>query len=76
MPRQNVELARRVYEAFNRGDWEGLMQVCSPDVAVQRAAGAGTVRGFDAVRRFNAPDAFESQQLDPEEFIDYGAGCW
>jgi hypothetical protein len=29
------------------------------------------VRGYEAVRRFNAPDAFESQQLDPREFIDY-----
>jgi ketosteroid isomerase-like protein len=71
MSRENVELAMRIYEAFNHGDWEGLLQVCSPEVAVQRAAGAGTVQGYEAVRRFNAPDAFESQELDPREFIEY-----
>jgi ketosteroid isomerase-like protein len=71
MSRENVELARWIYEAFNHGDWEGLMRVCWPDIAVQRAAGAGTVHGYEAVRRLSAPDAFESQQLDPREFIEH-----
>jgi ketosteroid isomerase-like protein len=65
-------LAREAYEAFNRGDWDAMLEVCTPDIAVQRAGGAGIVRGREALREFSTPDAFERQQLEPKEFIDHG----
>jgi ketosteroid isomerase-like protein len=71
MSRENVELVRAMYQAFNHNDWEALLQACTPDIAVQRAGGAGTVRGHEALRQFTAADAFESQELDPQEFIEY-----
>jgi ketosteroid isomerase-like protein len=70
MPHETV--ARAAYEAFNRGDWDAVLEVCAPDIAVQRAGGAGTLHGRDAVKEFNAPDAFDSQQLEPEAFIEHG----
>jgi ketosteroid isomerase-like protein len=65
-------LARQAYEAFNRDDSDALLRFLTPDFALQRASGLGTVRGPQAFREFNAPDAFEWQRLEPQEFIEHG----
>jgi ketosteroid isomerase-like protein len=46
------------YDAFNRGDWEGLMATYSPDVVFEQhpdiRPDATTVEGHDDVRAFYA----------------------
>ena len=52
---RNVELHRRLYEAFNARDIDSLVALCDPRVAVQSAFAAvsGTVyQGHDGVRRW------------------------
>ena len=57
MSAQNVELHRRMYEAFNARDIDALMAFCDPSIAVQSvfAAVGGTVyQGHKGVRRWQA----------------------
>lgn len=53
----NIELVQRCYAAFNRGDIEGLINLCSEDVSwgidsVSTAPWNGVRRGKEGVREF------------------------
>jgi ketosteroid isomerase-like protein len=51
MSQQNVEAARRAYEAFNRRDLDSFLALMDPEVAfTTRFAGGGSYRGHDGVR--------------------------
>ena len=55
MSQENVELARRAHDAFNRADLEAYMALMDEDVeAVPRIVGTlgETVRGHDGIRRW------------------------
>ena len=72
MPQENVEVALRGIEVFNRHDAEALQAMCAPDVAwvPLRAALEGTsYRGPDAVSRMFADfdESWESLRFDPDE---------
>jgi ketosteroid isomerase-like protein len=64
-------IARKAYEAFNQGDFDAALGLCTPDITVQRASGSGAVQGSAAIRDFFAPDAFEWQQVEPREFVEH-----
>jgi len=70
MSEENVEVVRRAYEAFARGDLDGVLEAMDPDVewapAIAPLLGVEPVRGKDALRRFF------TQQL-PEGFVDFEA---
>jgi ketosteroid isomerase-like protein len=72
----NVEILRRANEAFNRGDVDGFLALCSVDVEVEDLHNAPDLppvaRGKDAVRQVLAAwvDAFESFVGEIEEYID------
>src|SRR6266480_2579284 len=76
MSQENVELARRGYEAFNRGDIDGLLDLCAPDIVWRDFAtiDSDTVTGKDAVRAYfeTVMEAWERIRLEPEEIIDLG----
>jgi ketosteroid isomerase-like protein len=78
MLQENVELARRGYEAFNRGDIDGLLDLCGPDIEWRDFAtiDSNTVTGKGAVRAYfeTVMEAWERIRLEPEEFIDLGGG--
>ena len=78
MSQENVELARRGYEAFNRGDIDGLLDLCGPDIEWRDFAtlDSDTVTGKDAVRAYfeMVMEAWEQIRLEPEEIIDLGGG--
>ena len=69
---ENIDFARRGYEAFSEGDFDALREFFAPDIEIERAAGLGTLQGPEEVEQFVAPDAFEWQQLEPEDFIESG----
>jgi ketosteroid isomerase-like protein len=51
MSQENVEAARRAYEAFNRRDLDALLAVMDAEVEFStRLVGAGSYRGHDGVR--------------------------
>ena len=50
----SIDVVRAAYEAFKRGDAEGLVAVADPDVefGVSAAAPGGTYRGHTGLRRY------------------------
>jgi uncharacterized protein len=69
MSEQNVDLIRKGYEAWNRGDVEGVLNRLEADVDWQgytHVPEAGTIRGRDEVR------AALERFLDAWEHLDIG----
>jgi ketosteroid isomerase-like protein len=73
---ENVEIARQGYEAFNRGDIDALLDLCSPDIEWHDRGIFDTqpVLGKDALRAFFelVMDPWEDVRREPEEMIDLG----
>jgi ketosteroid isomerase-like protein len=63
-----IELLRRSYEAFNRGDFDAAVEVVHPDVVFVRTGDQSDLRGVDAFRGWMEPEAFESLHIEPVEF--------
>jgi hypothetical protein len=77
MTLENVELARQGYEAFRTGRLEAVLEMMDPDIEWSEGVDVPepqVYRGHDGVRRqqeqFEA--AWESFELEAEEFIDAG----
>ena len=80
MARENVEAFKRAVGAMNRGDIEGMLEVCDPEVAWRDAinvmfGGEATLyRGHDAVRRLfrDLYESFAEIDADYRDFRDLG----
>jgi len=75
MSRENVEVVRRGFEAFNQRDVDGLVGLCHPDCEWLpfRAQLEGEVyRGHDGIRRFvsELDDDWTEFEIHPEELND------
>jgi ketosteroid isomerase-like protein len=73
----NVELIRRGYEAFNRGDLEAVFAQLDPEIewiTAPRTPFAGTYRGPDEVRRLlrDQREAFGEMTMEPYELFENG----
>jgi ketosteroid isomerase-like protein len=78
MSRENVEAARRGFEALERGGVEAFLEFIDPefetttppDLTVEPA----TYRGRDGLRRYfeSFYEIMEEVRFEPEEFIDAG----
>src|SRR3954453_12788173 len=68
------ELARikHGFELYNTGDYDALREFVSADVVMERVGDQPPIRGWDAFRAFQDPDAFEWQQLEPLEWTVNG----
>jgi uncharacterized protein len=75
---ENVEMARRAYEAFNRGDLEGMVADLAPDfeyVSTGAILGADAAyRGPDGLTDFVGwmRDEFEEPRIEVHELTDAG----
>jgi len=77
MSEEYAEIARAAYEAFNRGDLDGMLDLCAPDIEWQDRGlsldtsvmtGKGPVRAyFDTVM-----EPWDEVRREPEEIIDLG----
>ena len=65
---RKIELLRKTYEAFNRGDFDAAIQFAHPEIVVTRLGDQSELRGTDALRAWMEPDAFESQRTDLKGF--------
>jgi ketosteroid isomerase-like protein len=60
-----IAALRRFLDAFNRGDFEAVVQLVHPDVEFVRTGGMSSVKGVAALREWMEPDAIEDQRLEP-----------
>ena len=73
-----MELVRRTYDAFHRGDMDAMLAEIHPETAwCVDAAIPGAVqvyRGHDGLRKYlaEAQEPFEEIRFDLEDFIDAG----
>ena len=72
MSEENVEIVRRVYERLNRGDVEGVAELCDDDFVMdmsERVFNPDTYRGRADIRRFydGVENAWESYRWDLED---------
>ena len=82
MSASDIEVAREIYEAFNRGDVERVKELFDDDIEWEEPAGyfvpeaRGTTRGKDAVFTVFAqyPVLLKTFAPTPEEFYDAGDG--
>jgi ketosteroid isomerase-like protein len=77
MSQENVEIARRMSEYFNRGDREAFRRLIAPDAEIipLRAALEGTVyRGPSSASDFwaDTDESWETLGFDPDEIRDLG----
>lgn len=76
----NIELVQRCYAAFNRGDIEGLINLCSEDVSwgidsVSSAPWSGVRRGKEGVREFfqKVNEGMEFRAFNVRDFAAAGS---
>jgi ketosteroid isomerase-like protein len=72
MSRENVEIVRRFYDLLNRGDVDGLVELCGDDFVMDmsgRVFNPDTYTGADGIRRFHrdVQDVWEAYVWDVEE---------
>jgi hypothetical protein len=76
MSQENVALALRAYDAFNRRDWDAMLALVDDEVEVEsRLAGMeGGYHGHEGVRRWWADflGAFPDYTVEVEELSDRG----
>ena len=81
MSQENVEIVRRGFDAYNRGDLDGLLENWAPDAVVDwsrsRGFDAGVFRGHDAIRAhwqrlLESFDEVRIELVDPIEEVEDG----
>ncbi len=73
----NLEIVRKGYAAFNRGDWDAGFADAAPDFEWEtdmRLPNAGIYRGRVEIQRFFEDQAapFERSVIEPERFVVKG----
>jgi ketosteroid isomerase-like protein len=78
MPKQNIEIVRRWIDAYNRRDFEGLIEVTDPDFDF-RSRFVAIESEFRGYERFphayfrTLDEAYDRFEVIPTDFIDAGA---
>jgi uncharacterized protein len=78
MSQENIEVARRGYDAYNRDGPYAIIDYLDPAIEwgtpEQDPYMTGTYQGHDGVRRFLDEffELFEEARIEPEEFIEAG----
>jgi ketosteroid isomerase-like protein len=76
MSQEKVDVVRAMYDAFNRGDTDAILELADPAVSVDDhgVIDGATYQGRDGVLRFLAfqAEAFSAQSVELEELIETG----
>ena len=75
MSRENVELTRRWFEAFNARDIEGMIALFDPSIEFRSAfavVGGAVYRGHDGLRQWHrdTEESWREIRLDVEAYFD------
>jgi hypothetical protein len=78
MSRENVEVVRAIYRAFEHRDTEALLRHLDPSIRVYDRPlhpDASVYEGQEGFLRFSETDwdAFEEVVYEPQDFLTYGA---
>jgi ketosteroid isomerase-like protein len=71
MSQADIETLKMGFEAYNKGDFERVLETWDEDVEVVRLGGGEPLRGKEALRKWLIPDAID-QQAEKIEFRDFG----
>jgi ketosteroid isomerase-like protein len=77
MSQENVELVRSGIDAYNRRDWDALLEHAGPDFVWDMSRSIGPNRGMYSVDQFRSwvEDlwaTFEEHRFEADEFIEAG----
>ena len=79
MSQENVEITRRAYEAFNRRDFDALLETWDPEIEwhqftqfPDRAVYRGAEEVRDRFLKQQLVEQFGDFRIDVEEFVDVG----
>jgi ketosteroid isomerase-like protein len=77
MSRENVEVVKAAIDAFNREDWEAVLQAAAPGFELDWSRAMSPLSGvyrLEQVRRFleEVTGYWESFRNEPHEFIEEG----
>ena len=76
MSRENVEIAHRAYDAFNRRDWDAFVLLTDPEIEVESrlVTMEGGYHGHEGLRRWwdDFLGAFPDYTCEVEELRDLG----
>jgi ketosteroid isomerase-like protein len=77
MSQENVEIVRRSFKAFNRGDLNAVLKDTAPDFELDFSRAVGPVHGvfrLDQMERFlsEGTESWESVRIEADELIDAG----
>ena len=77
MSQENVEVVRRIYEAFAAGDVAAILEAADPNIRCYDRPdrpGASVYSGHDGLLEFRESDrdVFENVRYEPSDFIDAG----
>jgi ketosteroid isomerase-like protein len=76
MSQQNVEIVRRLHDAYARGDLEAVLAALDPEIEVHDhdLPDSASYRGLEGVRQWQADwgSSWEDWGWDAEEFIEAG----
>jgi ketosteroid isomerase-like protein len=72
MSQENVERVRTRLDAYNRGDFDALVETNHSEIEVVPPGGQSAIKGTARVRTWTEPDAFESQAVEPLDFRAVG----
>ena len=77
MSKENVEIVRSIYQAFNRGDWDAVYRDQHPDVKLttpRRGLNAGIFRGREEGQGYWEDwfEPYEEVTAEPLEFYESG----
>jgi len=81
MSQENVELARRAFEAWNRGDGDAFLQTLDSNVEVYLPEGGlnvGVRRGHEEIRRLieGFLEVWDDLRMEPERFFEMAIRSW
>jgi ketosteroid isomerase-like protein len=74
MTQGHTEVVSKVFEAFNRGEYDAAAELAHPDVELVRAGDLTSHRGRAALRDWMKPQAFSDQRVELQkvEQVDDG----
>jgi ketosteroid isomerase-like protein len=75
VPSDNVELVRRLWEAFDRGGMEAVLEIADPDVEWEPYGGNGTVyHGHEGLKAYMQGRADNSEETDARLYSAFARG--
>ena len=77
MSQENVEIVKAAFDAYNREDWDAVIQAAAPGFELDLSRAIGPVNGvfgidqtLRVVREF--AEYWETNRMEPQEFIEAG----